>query len=476
MNWDYLDAVATAELVRSGAVQAGEVLEAALQRLTQRNPGLNAVIDRFDAHARERVQAQFPMGLLAGVPFLLKDTIEYPGFRYTDGSRWFAQRIGRTEPPWVAAMRAQGAVFIGKTNTPEFGLMDVTEPAAFGPSLNPWDKTVTTGGSSGGSAAAVAAGIAPIAHASDGGGSIRFPASCCGLFGFKPSRGVTAAVQPSFDARIASGTVQHVLTRSVRDSALAWAIASAANAGEPGSAQRRWVREPLSRRLKIAVIDTPMHGGALAANHRLALEDAVALLASMGHTVVPTRWPFDPRPHHAAFFDRWAYAVHRLCQAMPEDVRRQFLDTVEPFTQGLVAQGAALSPERAEAIVQDALALTVGMEAFHQDFDVLLTPVSAVDRVPLGHHNPAQDYATAQERVTRNVAFTYVQNTTGQPAMSVPLHWSADGRPVGVQLAAATGQDELLLRLAYELEQARPWQQRRPSMVTQEIRTQEGSA
>lgn len=468
MNWEHLDAVATAELVRSGAAPAAEALEAALQRMTQRNPALNAVIDRFDAHARERLDTQLPMGLLAGVPFLLKDTIEYPGFRFAEGSRWFAQRIGRVEPPWVAAMRAQGAVFIGKTNAPEFGLMDVTEPVAFGPSLNPWDKTITTGGSSGGSAAAVAAGIAPIAHASDGGGSIRFPASCCGLFGFKPSRGVTAALQPTFDERLASGVVQHVLTRSVRDSALAWAIASAAQAGEPGSEQRRWVREPLSRRLKIAVIDSPMHGGALAANHRQALDDAMALLASMGHVVVPTRWPSDSRPHHTAFFDRWAYGVYRLCQTMPEDVRRQFLDTVEPFTRGLEAQGAALTPERAEAIVQDALALTAEMATFHEEFDVLLTPVSAVDPVPLGHHKPTLDYATLLERVTRNVAFTYVQNTTGQPAMSVPLHWSADGHPVGVQLAAAVGQDELLLRLAYALEQARPWQHRRPPISPSE--------
>lgn len=471
MNWEHLDAVATAELVRSGAAPAAEVLEAALLRMTARNPAINAVIDRFDAHARQRVRAQLPMGLLAGVPFLLKDTIEYPGFRFTEGSRWFAQRIGRVVPPWVAAMRDQGAVFIGKTNTPEFGLMDVTEPVAFGPSLNPWDKTVTTGGSSGGSAAAVAAGIAPIAHASDGGGSIRFPASCCGLFGYKPTRGVTAALSPSFDARLQSGVVQHVLTRSVRDSALAFAIASAARAGEPGSEQRRWVREPLSQRLKIAVIDTPMHGGELAANHRLALEDAMALLTSLGHTLVPTRWPFDSRPHHAAFFDRWAYGVYRLCQAMPEDVRRRFLDTVEPFTQGLEAQGAALTPERAEAIVQDALILTAEMQAFHREFDVLLTPVSAVDPVPLGHHDPAQDYATVLKRVTRNVAFTYVQNTTGQPAMSVPLYWCVDGRPVGIQLAAAAGQDELLLRLAYALEQARPWQHRRPPISTPEAST-----
>lgn len=462
IDWDKLDAVATAYLVRSGAVPTSDVLESALQRISERNPALNAVIDRFDAHARKQLESGPPMGLMAGVPFLLKDTIEYPGFRHTAGSRWFAQRMGLSEPGWVAAMRAQGAVFIGKTNTPEFGLMDITEPMAHGPTLNPWNAAITVGGSSGGAAAAVAAGIVPIAHGSDGGGSIRFPASCCGLFGFKPTCGVTAAPYASFDPRIQGGAVQHALTRSVRDSALAFAITTAAQAREPGSELRRWVREPLSRRLKIAVIDTPMHGGALAASQHDALVDAMALLEALGHTVVSTRWPFDSQRHHAAFFDSWAYGTYQFARTLPPQDYKNFLGVVEPFTRGLVTQGEGLSSERVEALVQDALALKAAMDTFHHGFDVLLTPISAVHPLALGHHNPMQDYGTVMERVSRNVAFTYVQNVSGQPAMSVPLYWTDAGLPLGIHLAAAAGQDELLFRLAYELEQARPWQHRWP--------------
>ncbi|MFA6445121.1 MAG: amidase [Sterolibacterium sp.] len=468
MLFEKLDAVATAEIVRSGALPPSFAVESALARLSQRNPALNAVIDRFDDHARSRVEAGVPMGLLAGVPFLLKDTVEYPGFRHTEGSRWFAQRIGRAMPPWVAAMRDQGAIFIGKTNTPEFGLMDVTEPVAHGATLNPWNPAVTVGGSSGGSAAAVAAGIVPIAHGTDGGGSIRFPAACCGLFGFKPSHDLTPVPFASFDPRIPGGAVRHVLTRSVRDSALAFAIAAAAHAGEPGSELRRWVREPLSRRLRIAVIDVPTHGGPLAANHRAALDDARTLLESLGHTLTSERWPFDGPRQHKAFFGRWAYGTYRFTLALPDHERRNFLDAVEPFTRGLIEQGEKFSADEAEALVQDAIAVKAAMDGFYQAYDALLTPISAVHPLPLGHHDPRQDYASVLERVSQNVAFTHVQNIAGQPAMSVPLFWTEDSLPLGIQLAAAAGQDDLLLRLAYELEYARPWQQRWPPLAARQ--------
>ncbi len=462
MHFDNLDAVAIAELVRSRDRPPGFAVEAALECTSRLNPALNAVIDLFEEHARQQVAAGVPMGLLAGVPFLLKDSIEYPGFRHTDGSRWFAQRIGRHLPPWVAAMAAQGAVFIGKTNTPEFGLMDTTEPALHGATRNPWNAAVTAGGSSGGSAAAVAAGMTPIAHGSDGGGSIRYPAACCGIFGFKPSRDLTAQPYGSFDPRLPGGAVRHVLTRSVRDSALAYAIASAAVAGEPGSELRRWVREPLSRRLRIAVIDSPLDGGSLASAHRQALADAVALLESLGHAVVAERWPFAAEHHHQAFFDRWAYGAHRFSQALPTAEQSRFLDCVEPFTRGLIRRGAAFSADHVERLVQDALAVKAAMDAFHETYDALLTPLSAVHPLPLGDHDPCLDFDTVMNRVSRNVGFTYLQNVTGQPAMSVPLFWDAEGLPVGVHLAAGSGRDELLLGLAYQLEQARPWRHRRP--------------
>lgn len=462
-----LDAVATAQYVRNGELSAPEVVQAAIERLHARNPALNAVIDSWEDEALERAHGPIPMGLLAGVPFLLKDTVDYPGRRFAKGSRLRRDVMGSSVDPWVAAMQAQGAIFIGKTNTPEFGLMDVTEPMAFGPTLNPWRADVASGGSSGGSAAAVAARIAPIAHGSDGGGSIRFPAACCGVFGFKPTRGRTTAAAPEFDARLQSVVASHVLTLSVRDSALAFAIAESARRGAAAEVEP-WVRQPLGRKLKVALITRPLHGGPLAGAFEAAMLRAAELMRRLGHEVLPCDWPIDAAGLHAAFFDRWAYSVHTEFAGMPEALRRHFLDGVEPWTQGLARQGAALAPERVEAMVQSCLRTSAQMEQFHREWDILMTPIAAQHPVLLGQHAPDLDYATLHARVSRNVAFTPLQNITGQPGMSVPLHWTDDGLPVGVHFAAAAGGDELLFQLAYQLEAAQPWAQRRPPLLKEQ--------
>jgi len=458
---DALDAVATAQCVRSGELSALEVVQAAIERLHARNPALNAVIDSWEDEALERASRPIPMGPLAGVPFLLKDTVDYPGRRFAKGSRLRKDVMGSTMDPWVAAMQAQGAIFIGKTNTPEFGLMDVTEPLAFGSTLNPWRADVTSGGS----AAAVAARITPIAHGSDGGGSIRYPAACCGVFGFKPSLGRTTTPAPEFDARLRSVVASHVLSLSVRDSALAFAIAETARRGTAAKVVEPWVRQPLGRKLKVALITRPLHGGPLAGALDVAMMRAAELMRSLGHEVVPCDWPIDAVGLHAAFFDRWAYSVHLELASMPDAQRRIFLQGVEPWTQGLAHEGAALTPERVEAMVQSCLRVSVQMEQFHREWDVLMTPISAEYPVLLGQHAPDVDYATLRERVSRNVAFTPLQNITGQPGMSVPLHWTPDGLPVGVHFAAGVQGDELLIQLAYQLEAAQPWARRLPPLL-----------
>jgi amidase len=376
--------------------------------------------------------------------------------------------MGSSVDPWAAAMQAQGAIFIGKTNTPEFGLMDVTEPMAFGPTLNPWRADLTSGGSSGGSAAAVAARITPIAHGSDGGGSIRYPAACCGVFGFKPSLGRTTVAAPTFDPRLHSVVASHVLTLSVRDSVLALEIAQAALGGAAQQLAAPWVREPLQRRLRVALITRPLHGMALPGAFDSAMVRATELLESLGHEVVPCDWPFDAPALHAAFFDRWAYSVHAEFAGMPEAQRQRVVAGVEPWTQGLAREGAALSAERLEAMVQTCLRVRAQMAQFHHEWDILMTPISAAHPVSLGQHAPDLDYPTLRERVTRNVAFTPLQNITGQPGMSVPLHWSHDGLPVGVHFAAAAQGDDLLFQLAYQLEAAQPWAQRRPTIPKKE--------
>ncbi len=467
MHFEKIDAVATAELIRSGAMPPDFAVEAALERISRRDPLINAVIDRFDDHAREQISAEFPMGLLAGVPFLIKDSIEYPGFRHTDGSRWFSDRIGKKLPSWIAAMRAQGAIFIGRTNSPEFGLMDTTEPVAYGPTLNPWNPALSAGGSSGGSAAAVAAGIVPIAHGTDGGGSIRYPAACCGVFGFKPSNDLEIDLIPPFDPRLPGGAVRHVITRSVRDSALTFAIASASIAGNSSNQSIDWVRGPNSRRLRIAVIKTPTHGGRLAAIHDAAVDHAQSLLESLGHVVDRTVWPFDGPKQHTSFFKRWSYVAYRFSMALPEQQRSEFLNSIEPFTLGLIKQGSQFPSETVESLVQDACSLKLAMDDFYKNYDVLLTPISAASPHPIGHHDPRLEFDVVMGRVAENVAFTYVQNVAGQPAMSVPLFWTEEMLPIGVQLASGTGSDKLLLSLAYELEQAQPWQHRWPQLVEQ---------
>ncbi len=464
---EMFDAVATAQCVRSGELSALEVVEAAIERLHARNPALNAVIDSWEDEALERACGPIPMGLLAGVPFLLKDTVDYPGRRFAKGSRSRREVMGSSVDPWVAAMQAQGAIFIGKTNTPEFGLMDVTEPMAFGPTLNPWRADVASGGSSGGSAAAVAARITPIAHGSDGGGSIRYPAACCGVFGFKPTLGRTTASKPEFDPRLQSVVASHVLTLSVRDSALAFAIAESTQRNPVGQVIQPWGREPQGRKLKVALITRPLHGGPLAGVFETAMDRAAKLVRSLGHEVVPCDWPIDAPGLHAAFFDRWAYSVHAEFAGIPQAQRKSFLEGMEPWTQGLAREGAALAPERVEAMVQTCLQASAQMGQFHREWDILMTPIAAEHPVLLGHHAPDLDYATLHARVSRNVAFTPLQNITGQPGMSVPLHWTPDGLPVGVHFAAGVHGDESLFQLAYQLEAAQPWAQRLPPTLAQ---------
>jgi amidase len=463
-----LDACATAEAVRRGELTPLEATQGALERIAARNAPINAVIDTFVTHAFDQAASCSRTGLLAGVPLLLKDTIEYPGFRYAIGSRRFIHRIGSTPQPWVEAMKAEGAVIVGKTATPEYGLMDVTEPVAFGPTRNPWRLDTTAGGSSGGAAAAVAAGMTAIAHGSDGGGSIRFPAHCCGVFGFKPTQSRNATPPPPFDPRLTPTPVRHALTRTVRDSALLFAIACAAHGGEPASAARRWVQGPSLNRLRVAVIDTPLHGGALAPEHRRGLAQAAELLRALGHQVSdPQPWPFDGPAVQAAFWDRWANSVALEVSAMSEADARLHLDSAEEWTRGLYRLGMALTPERREAFIRRQLEAAAQMELLlTRDADVLLTPVSARFAIPIGHHHPNLPFETLMDRLGSNVAFTHMQNVAGQPAMSVPLFHDEDsGLPVGVHLAAARGHDERLFALAYELEAARPWIGRKPGFA-----------
>jgi amidase len=260
----------------------------------------------------------------------------------------------------------------------------------------------------------------------------------------------------------------HVLTLSVRDSALAFAIADATRQEPAGTTVKPLAFEAAPRKLKVALITRTLHGGPLAGTFELAMLHAADLMRSLGHEVVPCDWPIDAPDLHGAFFDRWAYSVHREFTDMPDTQRQHMLEGIEPWTQGLARAGAAISPERVEAMVQSCLKASAQMEQFHREWDILMTPIAAKHPILVGEHAPDLDYATLHERVSRNVAFTPLQNITGQPGMSVPLYWAQDGLPVGVHFSAGLNGDDMLFQLAYQLEAAQPWAQRLPPHLSKE--------
>lgn len=449
----HLDAVAQAELVARGELTAHELVEAARRRLELVDPELHAVVSVDFAAAHERV-ARGVVGRFAGVPLLLKDLLPYPGQRCTFGSRLFAGNVAASGSPFTDRLDAAGFVVIGMTATSELGLLGSTETLAHGVTHNPWDLALSAAGSSGGAAAAVAAGIVPLAHASDGGGSIRVPASVHGLFGFKPSRGRTAStggMGGDFESLLSEGCV----SRSVRDAAAFLAAVERPSELPPVGE----VRGPSASRLRIAVVESSLLGTAPEPAVGRALADAAELLAALGHKVLPLASLEVDGPALAdAFFSLAGGALVGLADQLAA-MRGSPLgpEALEPFSLAvievarargahgqLVARGACTAAARAYA------AATAG-------FDAVLTPTLAVAPWPLGWLAPTLPYDELIARTAHAVCYTPIQNVVGAPAMNVPLWWTPDGVPIGVQLAAAPGADALLLGLAYELEAARPW-------------------
>jgi amidase len=487
------DALGLADLVRRKEVTAAELVEAAIERIEARDPALNAVIHRMFAEGRARARAGGLAGPFAGVPFLLKDLgSAYAGAPHSSGSRFFAGFRADHHSELVRRFLAAGVIVLGKTNTPELGLLPVTEPEAFGPTRNPWDPTRTTGGSSGGSAAAVAARMVPMASGGDGGGSIRIPASCCGVFGFKPSRGRTPS-GPDVADTWQGFAVEHVITVSVRDSA---AMLDATGGPEPGAfhaapAPARPFLEEVGvepGRLRVAWSAEPyLSETPIDPECRAALAGAVGLLAGLGHELVEGRPPLDGRAWTRAFLTMLAGEVAAdLGEAERAVGRRPTAREVEDATWMLGVLGRASGGgEHAAALRELKLTgrrLAVWM-AEHR-VDALLSPTLARPPIPIGTLLPRGAERVAQRVLGRLrlgrlalalgaidrsagsafafIPFTPVFNASGQPSMSVPLHWTGGGLPVGVMLTARYGDDATLFRLAGQLERARPWRGRRP--------------
>ncbi len=489
-EYESYDAVGLAQLVRNGYISSGEVLESAIERIEERNPVLNAVIHKMYDQARLQIDRGLPEGAFRGVPFLLKDlTAALEGEPLRAGSRFMEGFVSTQTSTLVKRYLRAGLVVIGKTNTPEFGITPFTEPAAFGPTGNPWDIARTPGGSSGGSAAAVAAGMVPAAHGGDGGGSIRIPASCCGLFGFKPTRARTPS-GPETGYQWHGCVVEHVLTRSVRDSACLLDVTEGPDVGAPyfPPPPKRSFRSEVDRdpaTLRIAFTAHPFMGSTVHVDCRKAVEDAVDLLEDLGHDVEETRPPIDGERLAEAFLTMICSEVWtEVLEAAEGSGRSPNQKYFEPGTWLLALIGRTLPAQELSRALRDMHDQARIVGTFFQDYDILLTPTLASPPFETGALQPSALEAlavrvtgrahagrllrlldvlgTVSGRVFDFTPYTPVFNVTGQPAMSVPLYWNDADLPIGVQLVGRYAEESQLFRLASQLERARPWFHRVP--------------
>lgn len=454
------DAVGLAGLVSNGEVSPSELLETAVARMAAVNPKINAVTMDLTEWGRQDVKRDIWAGPMAGVPFLLKDLgAQLAGSPTTAGSAVFRDATAAADSAITTAYKDAGLVLFGKTNTPEFGLMPVTEPALLGVCRNPWDTGRTPGGSSGGAAAAVAAGIVPAAHASDGGGSIRTPASACGLFGMKPSRG-RVSFAPMGEGW-GGASIQHAVTRSVRDSA---ALLDAVCQPQPGdpyflAPPERPYAEEVRRdpgKLAIGFTTAALASDALDPECAAAVLDAAKLCEGLGHMVEEVRVPGDLAAMQQGAGDVIAASIAATLDAEGERRGRPVADgDVEMLTWLMYQRGKQIS---GAAYVRGLAAIHAygrAMAGLFQQYDVLLLSTLGSPAIPVGHLT--EDPREYTKRLFKFMPNTQAFNNTGQPAMTVPLAWSQGGLPIGIQFVGRMGEEALLFRLAGQLEQTRPW-------------------
>ena len=467
-----LDATAQADLVRRKEVKPIELVDAAIARIERLNPKLNAVIAHWFDEAREQARGPLPQGPFTGVPFLIKDLISaYAGKGLASGSRFFSDLVVPHDSELVQRYKRAGLVILGKTNTPELGILPTCEPQLFGPTRNPWNTEHTTGGSSGGSAAAVASGMVPFAHGGDGGGSIRIPASCCGVFGMKPSRG-RLPMGPDIGDIMHGLVTEHALTRSVRDSAALMDATDGPDVGAPYAAPpkaRPYVQEVATPpgKLRIAYTTRTNTGVEVHPECLKAIADAIGLLKELGHTVEEASLEVPNEEMLAqTFMTLWTsgvvLAIDKLAGLMG---REPHPASFEPLTWALYEMGRQQNVSQ-YLMAHDAMqGYARAFAAKFQQVDAWLLPVLAEPPVPLGTFDaPPDEPMMPLFRAAAFTPFTPLANVTGNPAMSVPFHWTADGLPVGIQFVGRFGDEATLFRLAAQLESARPWASRRPPL------------
>ena len=483
---DY-DATGLGELVRKKELKPRELVELSVSEIERLNPVLGAVTHKMYEQALEQADHHSLEGPFAGVPMLLKDMYQdVKGEPMTYGSGAYRGHRAEQDSIYAAELRKAGMVFVGYTNVPEFALMAVTEPKQYGPARNPWNTNVTPGGSSGGSAAAVASGMVPVAGASDGGGSIRIPASYCGLFGLKPTRGRTP-VGPQAGRHWQGASVSHVLSRTVRDSAaILDCLASARDTTRaflPPSFAGHYsdvVGRGLNKRLRIAYsIQSPL-GTEVDEDCLQAVLQTARVLESMGHDVVEQTAPIDGRQIAKSYITMYFGEIGAELQALERILgRKANRHDVEPTTWLLGTLGKATSAADFVMSLNEWDKAAMQMETFHETYDLYITPTTAMRQAKIGELelkfaekalvSMVDKFGIAKilqktgvvdtlvETSLRRTPFTQLANLTGQPAMSVPMYQTADGLPLGVQVIAARGREDLLYQLAAELEQRPEW-------------------
>jgi amidase len=475
-----MDATAQAELVKDGEASPAELAEAAIARIEALNPELNAVIHPLFEKGLESAKGKLPDGPFRGVPFLLKDLIAHSAGDPMHEGMKHLRDIGWTEATdteLVRRFRAAGFVILGRTNCPELGILPTTEPEAHGPTRNPWDTGRSPAGSSGGSGAAVASGMVPVAHASDGGGSIRMPASAGGLVGLKPSRG-RVSLAPEFGDVMTGLVAEHVVTRSVRDSAAILDLTHGVAPGDPYGAptpQRPYLEEVGADpgRLRVGVMTSAPNGQFEVHPDCVAgAEAAGRFLESLGHAIeISHPASIDDPAYTERFIQRWTAGVAWNLDYWSRRTGAPVGEAgVEASTWALAQMGRSFGgPEYLGALEYQQRTARDAADWWEQGFDLLLTPTMGEPPTLLGTFEPEPgNPASPVFRSIPTAGFTAFWNSTGQPAISLPLHWTEDRLPIGIQLVGPYGREDLLIRVAAQLEEAQPWRDRRPALAAPE--------
>ena len=470
-----LDGLGMAELVKNGEVTPSELLETAVSLIKALDPQINAIVTPMFEEAKTAVSAGLPDGPFQGVPFFVKDLGEMiEGVRSTGGSRALANFVTEIDSEFVKRLRKSGLILTGKTNTPEFGLLPTTESELLGPCRNPWNLDRSTGGSSGGAAAAVAAGFGPIAHATDGGGSIRIPASCCGLFGMKPTRGRTPQGPIRGDS-MNGLSIGNAVSRTVRDSAALLDALAGPDIGDPYWAppmERPYLEElnlPPGQ-LRIAVLTKALNGAQIDEDVVQGIMATATLCETLGHEVdvVETLPGIDIEQFIKAFTAVWvsgcAWSVKGIEILSKSPARPEIY---EPLTWQMYQMSLQMTPADYLLAVQSLQQTARRVAHFFQTYDMLLTPVTAQAPPLLGTFDCTSENPLAGfHKAIDYVPFTPIANVTGQPAMSVPLTWNAEGLPIGSHFMGRFGEEGTLFRLAAQLEEAQPWAHRKSPLLS----------